>query len=39
MWNLEKYKGAGALQDYIKKELEIIKKNKDKLPKYNKIRL
>jgi ParB family chromosome partitioning protein len=34
---LNKYKRAGAFQDYIKKELEIIKKNGGKLPKYNKI--
>ncbi|MFA5888845.1 MAG: SET domain-containing protein-lysine N-methyltransferase [Candidatus Paceibacterota bacterium] len=34
---LDKYKRAGALQDYIKKELEIIKKNGGKLPKYKKI--
>lgn len=34
---VDKYRKAGALQDYIKRELEIIKLNGGKPPKYKKI--
>jgi len=36
---LDRYKRAGSLQDYIKNELKIISMNGGKLPKYNKINL
>ncbi len=35
---LDQYVEAGTLQDYIKKELEIIKKNNGILPKYKEIK-
>jgi SET domain-containing protein len=36
---LEIYRKSGALQDFIKRELQIIKDNKGILPRYRKIKL